>query len=256
MKITLAVLLASLLLIPVVAFGYTPGSGFQDSPHDFDGVEAGSGTGVFTGQCTFCHTPHQAQETRLLWNHTLSANDFSWTDVTSTIGGTLLPTISTSYTGPTKFCLSCHDGSVAVGDIAWFNKQAWTGASALDADKHGVGDIYNIADPLTGDMDGNHPVAHPYPYQGAANMYNGVTTGSGVYMTDFASDPTSSGIRLFNDSGGVVKAGALAGNTGIECTSCHGVHNESGVVQDEPLLRGKLGGANEANYICTKCHTR
>ncbi len=102
------------------------------------------------------------------------------------------------------------------------------------------------------------PVAHPYPYNRAPNTYNSTTTGAQVYVADFAMDPTASGIRLFNDAAGEVTAGPVAGTSGIECTSCHGVHNETGIVQDEPLLRGTKGHAkgSPGNYICMKCHTR
>ena len=241
-----------------------PGTGFTGSPHDFSGKSAGtnqrSGTAATTGGCSYCHTPHKAYQTRLLWNHTLSANNFSWSDATATTGGTTLPTIAGGaggWSGPTKFCLSCHDGSVAIGDIAWFNRQAWSGGAALDTTKHNSGQ-YNIASP-TGDLKGNHPVAFPYPFNKAQNTYNGTTTGTGTYLTDFNTDPTSLGIRLFSDATGIVVANAVAGKTGIECTSCHGVHNEVGLVFDEPLLRGTKGGSTTgpgANYICMKCHTR
>jgi hypothetical protein len=244
--------------------GSGPGTGFTGSPHDFSGKNAGtnqrSGTGVTTGGCTFCHTPHKAFQTRLLWNHSLSANNFTWSDATATTGGTVLPTIAGGaggWSGPTKFCLSCHDGSVAIGDIAWFNRQSWNGGSAVDSTKHSSGQ-YNIAS-ITGDLKGNHPVAFPYPFNKVQNSYNGTTTGAGTYMTDFNSDPTTLGIRLFNDATGIVVASPVAGKTGIECTSCHGVHNETGLVFDEPLLRGAKSGNTTgpgASYICMKCHTR
>lgn len=255
--VLLVAAVAGLLRVTVLA-DVGPGTGFANSPHDFSGRNAGnnqrSGTSVKTGGCTFCHTPHKGQGTRLLWNHTYSANTFTWSDATATVGGTPLPSISTSWTGPSRFCLSCHDGSVAIGDIAWFNRQSWTGGSAIDATKHSSGQ-YNIASP-SGDMKGNHPVAHPYPYQKVANTYNNTTTGAATYLADFNADPTALGIRLFSDATGIVTAGAVAGKTGIECTSCHGVHNENGIVKDEPLLRGTKGGQNDAEYICIKCHTR
>ncbi|MBI2062189.1 MAG: hypothetical protein HYT64_00625 [Candidatus Yanofskybacteria bacterium] len=264
MERRLAVIFTALALVAMVQWSVLaqgPGTGFANSPHDFSGKAAGtnqrSGTAVTTGACTFCHTPHKAQATRLLWNHTLSSNTFNWSDASATVGGTPLGPISTSWTGPTRFCLSCHDGSVAIGDIAWFNRQAWNGGNVIDATKHSSGQ-YNIASPA-GDLKGNHPVAHPYPYQRTANTYNGNTTGAGTYTPDFNVDPTALGIRLFNDSTGIVVAGAVAGSTGIECTSCHGVHNEVGLVFDEPLLRGTKDGnmtGSGASYICMKCHTR
>ncbi len=248
--------------VPAVAYP-GPGGGFSGSPHDFSGVAAGTnqraGGEVTTGACSFCHTPHKAYTTRLLWNHTLSTNTFTWTDITMTMGGTALPTIGANWTGPTRFCLSCHDGSVAIGDIAWFNRRQWTGATALISPdyRHNTGQFNIAAGPS---LNGNHPVGHPYPFQRALNTYNSTTTGTAVYTPDFNPDPTTLGIRLFNDDGaGVVTAGTVVGRTGIECTSCHGVHNEVGLVFDEPLLRGTKGGTGTgagASYICMKCHTR
>lgn len=246
------------------------GAGFSGSPHDFYGAAANNplGDNATTGGCTYCHTPHKAYQTRLLWNHTLSNNTFSWSDATQTIGGTPFPTINKSWSGPTKFCLSCHDGSVAIGDIAWFNEASWNSVGRgltvnpsvngpIDTGKH-LGDEFQIAT-AGGDLAGNHPVAFPYPFNQAANTYNGTTTGGAVYTPQFNADPTTLGIRLFNDSGATVTAGAVAGKTGMECTSCHGVHNEPGLVFDKPLLRGTKTGdstGSGASYICMKCHTK
>ena len=126
--LTLGLLAVALLVVggsTAMAQSYTPGSGFTGSPHDFSGIAAGNpgNPTATTGGCTFCHTPHRALQQALLWNHTLSANTFSWEAGAVTAGGTPYPTIDTTWKGPTKLCLSCHDGSVAIGDIAWFNKQ-------------------------------------------------------------------------------------------------------------------------------------
>ncbi len=259
------------LAFAVISYAGTgPGSGFTDSPHDFSANGANTQA---VGACTFCHTPHKAQQTRLLWNHTLSSTNYTWTDATTTMGGTTLPTITAGaagWKGPTKFCLSCHDGTVAIGDIAWFKEQSRTGGDALNPTRHSSGE-FNIAN--VGDMKGNHPVAFPYPwYNGAISTYNGVTTGAqlasdlakealgGAPGAEFNTDPTTLGIRLFNDSGADVAAGPVASKTGIECTSCHGVHNEPGFVVEDLLLRGKLIGNSgtpaATGYICMKCHTR
>lgn len=249
----MAVLVALVVGAAPALAQYTPGAGFTGSPHDFSGVVVGSET---TGACTFCHTPHRALQQSLLWNHELSSNTFSWEAGAVTAGGTPYPTIDLTWKGPSKLCLSCHDGSVAIGDIAWFNQ---SGPLSLDLTTHDT-DVFNIADAATGAMVGNHPVAFPYPFQQTTtNTFNGVTTGATVFVDDFNPDPTALGIRLFNDNAGVVSAGAVAGSTGIECTSCHGVHNERGLVFGVNLLRGTLGGSASgpgASYICTKCHDR
>jgi hypothetical protein len=245
---TLVLLLLYATSLPV-AGDYQPGAGIAGTPHDFSDHSAG---GVQVGACTFCHTPHRASGTRLLWNHTLPAQDYTWGAYTVTGGGTPVPTLRSTWEGPSKYCLSCHDGSVTVGDIGWFNFQSWTGSRTLD-DKRIAGGGFSLTTFIEGMIGSNHPVAAPYPYLGARNTYNGVTTGANVQLAGFNPDPTSKGIRLFRNPGGQhVVAGPSPGISGIECTSCHGVHNERGMVVDKPFLRGLRGG--DPGNICQKCH--
>jgi len=230
-------------LVPFTARA-APGTGIGGTAHDFANISTPA-----TGACTFCHTPHKAQSTALLWNHKLSTNNFSW-DETATTAGTTYPTFAgDTYNGPTAKCLSCHDGSVAIGDIGWWNGGA-PGAPLLNSTL-GAGDPHNIG--LGGDMSGNHPVAMPIPFGNAVSTYNAVSTGAGIVLAEWVADPQTTGIRLFNDNGGSISAGAVAGSTGIECSSCHDPHNGANV-QDTFFLLGKLGGT--VDYICTKCHTK
>lgn len=252
MKLTkLLLVLALTALLPVMAQAQTPGSGIAGTAHDFYAGTFVQDTTI--GECTFCHTPHKAVSTLLLWNHSLSTNaTFQW-DVTASTAGTTFPTITNSYNGPTAKCLSCHDGSVAIGDIAWFQEASHTGAAAWNTTQ--------ITDPTYiigggGDMSGNHPVAMPYPYQNAANTYNTSTTGSGAVLTEWQADPTTLNIRLFNDNDGTgtnISAGPVALKTGIECSSCHDPHNKAAT--EDMFLRGSLTG-NDTNYLCLKCHIK
>lgn len=240
--------LATIALAPAIVWA-GPGDGLAGSHHDFSGKTAVSGGETWTtGLCTFCHTPHRALSTLLLWNHTLSTNSFQW-DVPSTTAGTPFAKFAgDTYNGPTAKCLSCHDGSVAIGDIAWFGEGS---PSVIDATKHGAGDLFNIG--FGGDMKGNHPVAMPYPYGGAPSTYNGVTTGSAIELSEWRSAPLSP-IRVFNDDGsGNITAGPVAAKTGIECSSCHDPHNKQS--EDDLFLRGKISGS-DTTYLCLKCHIK
>lgn len=260
--------LAIMALLPASSFAAnTPGAGLTNTPHDFVNAPAGGANGIpntagGVGLCTFCHTPHKAITTQLLWNHTLSSNTFSW-DVAKTTAGTTFPSFAGgTYKGPTAKCLSCHDGSVAVGDIAWYKE------SAANISTFKMGDIAGNGDDTShfvvgagGSMKGNHPVAMPYPYNNAANSYNGSTTGAAAVLTEWQAAPVSSGspafIRLFNDASGTgdISAGAVSGKTGIECSSCHDPHNKATV--DDWFLRGKITGATQADgYICLQCHIK
>jgi len=254
-----------LLLFGYPAWGqminYTPNTGIAGTPHDFTmnyTVVSTQAGGV--GECTMCHTPHKAPATGLLWNHTYSNNSFSWSDATQTAAGTTLPTISSTWNGSTPKCLSCHDGTVAVGDIAWFDAQKQTISVSLT----GTLTSGKISDPnfliasATGDLKGNHPVAVPYPVGQVANTYNTSTNGTSLVATDFVSDPTANKIVLYKQGGQVITrvvASATGTTNGIECSSCHDPHNKGGTDSDDFFLRGKLTG-NTSAYICLKCHVK
>ena len=239
-----------------------PGTGIASSHHDFTAGTAhlaytpGSASNADgepidnVGLCTYCHTPHKAPSTRLLWNHKLSLQTFSW-DVPSTTAGTTLPDIDgQTYNGSTAKCLSCHDGTVAIGDVAlFFETPDITLESKTMVDQEPFFVMTNGAS-----LGGNHPVAVPYPFGNVANTYNGATTGGGAELDEWQADPQTSGIRLFTDEGGgVIHAGATAGQTGIECSSCHDPHNKKSV--DDLFLRGNLAG-NDSSYLCLKCHNK
>ncbi len=238
------------LALPVIA-GFVlcaplGASQVDGSKHDFSGRDAGDKR---SGVCTFCHTPHRAIRTNPVWNHTLASNVYRWSKLT-TNGGTPYPTITTSWPGAAPLCLSCHDGSKAIGDLAWFNGESWVGRP-IDDDNHN-GDNVQIGT-ATGDLTNNHPISFPYPFAGAASTYNGVTTASAALSQGWRADPTASGIRLFRQVGGLVIAGTAVGATGIECASCHDQHDNPANVEDDYFLRGSTD-ARDQNYICTKCH--
>jgi len=268
-KALLTLAIMSVALMPLAAWahdGAAPGAGMMGSHHDFTASSPHGGSfstheGSPTngddepiedvGLCTYCPTPHKAFSTKLLWNHAASGESYSWTDPTTT-AGTPLPSFTATYNGATAKCLSCHDGTVAIGDVALFAEKS---PNLLDTRTiKDIDDFFVMVSP-SGKLDGNHPVAVPYPYAGAGSYYNGSTTGPGINLSEFVSDPTVNGIRLFSDDGsGNITAGPTSGKTGIECSSCHDPHNGSTVTGDF-LLRGDLTG-NAIPYICLKCHNK
>ncbi len=245
------------------------GAGLIGTSHDFVNGAGSSGVSNGAGLCTYCHTPHKAKSTLLLWNHTLSSNTFQW-DVAATTSGTALPGFTgNAYNGPSAKCLSCHDGSVAIGDVGWFNEAAVTptAGSATNTGsgfKVGQAGVSNSTLAGTtsklvgagGNLSGNHPVAIPYPLGGAPNVYNGSTTGAQLATADFVTDPTVNNMRLYSDvGGGAIIGKATPGQTGIECSSCHDPHNKAS--KDDFFLRGNLTGSTQASgYICLQCHIK
>lgn len=285
MKAFKLILGAGLLAASFGASAYTPGAGITGTPHDWSAANGtkllqwldskgnvttyNTGTPaldpvtgkqttiqVTIGQCTKCHTPHQAKSQTLLWNHTLQATQYKWDDPNTTAGTPYATFKGDTYKGPTTKCLSCHDGLMSSTDGMWFNR-ASTASSKYVAAPGSLNTGHEVAEGA--EMSKTHPVAMPYPLNGASNTYNFVANGANIAPTEWVADPMATNkIRLFNDDGtGAVIAGAVAGKSGIECTSCHDVHNGARV-KDALLLTGKMSGADRSpgGYICTQCHLK
>ena len=76
---------------------------------------SGTGTARATSEtriCIFCHTPHNATPSSPLWNRDLEPQVYT-VYTSPTMRSAPLP----QPTGSTKLCLSCHDGTIAVGAV-------------------------------------------------------------------------------------------------------------------------------------------
>lgn len=64
-----------------------------------------------TGLCVFCHTPHNANPTRALWNRELPGVTYQ------IYSSSTLKALLNQPTGTSRLCLSCHDGVLALGNL-------------------------------------------------------------------------------------------------------------------------------------------
>lgn len=203
------------------------------------------------GLCVFCHTPHKGQSSLLLWNHQMSAANYTWADVAAgggrTTGGTSYPTNLRTWTGSTAKCLSCHDGTVSIGSLYWADATANINITMAGPDVNASGQLSNatyiIPRGAGGDLSGNHPVGVPYPYQNAASTYNGITSGPDVKLAEWVATPT--GVKIFGTGGGGAPA---AGSAGIECASCHDPHGTPN--------RYFLRVTTSSSQLCLSCHQK
>ena len=78
--------------------------------------------------CVFCHTPHNANPAVPLWNHTMSSG-VTYTPYSSS---TMVAAVGVP-TGSSKLCLSCHDGTVAIGSTVTRGQFAMQGVNAQGA---------------------------------------------------------------------------------------------------------------------------
>jgi len=267
---------------PAIALAQTTATGIRNTKHDLSSSSTG---GLVINQagnnqiCIYCHTPHMAVSSSMIWNHEPSTNT-SWTwgndqdghPMTTTYYGTPL---QSTLLSASKRCLACHDGSVAIGDVA----NAGSGIGGTIVGFTSIGSLTNNNGLLTdssklvglgGVISGTHPVSIPYAGQTGYNgVSSGITAGSslmntatvgGFYPATTTGCVSPSGICTAATSDGRLGAqinlipstpGTVGTtNNGVECTSCHEPHNRWGnqwfTVVDN----------TNASGLCRSCHNK
>ncbi len=105
------------LLIPALLGSSTASmAGLRDTAHNLSAGGAGAFTQTqVTALCVFCHTPHNANPAGALWNRDIPGYTYelydSPTSKLAELGRRQQPT------GSSRLCLSCHDGTVALGNL-------------------------------------------------------------------------------------------------------------------------------------------
>lgn len=182
------------------------------SPHDFSGVAMTGSSGQI---CKVCHVPHNSRSSEApLWRANLSLDRTSYTVYSS---GTLDASVN-QPAGPTKVCLTCHDGSVT--------RSAAIGCSACHQENS-----------LGTDLSNDHPVS--FVYDTALAQADG-----------FLRDPDTATVP---NLGGKTIHESMLYQGRMECSSCHDVHAKKGDSAAAPKL---LLVNNNQNSLCVTCHSK
>ena len=130
-----------LLILPSVSLG-----AIAKTAHNLSATGPGAVKAEKVGElCVFCHTPHRATTDRALWNRELRPVTYDLYK-SSTLEATLK-----QPTGASRLCLSCHDGTTALGNL---RVPPRTGAITL-------GPLIGRAS-LGTDLSDDHPVSFVY----------------------------------------------------------------------------------------------
>jgi predicted CXXCH cytochrome family protein len=169
-------------------------------------IKAASETQV----CIFCHAPHNSSPAPPLWNR-------------RSPGSTYTPYASSTQrssvgqpTGASLMCLSCHDGTIALGDVLT--------RAALIPMAGGVTTMPAGASRIGTDLSNDHPVS--FAYTAALASASG----------ELANPATLTG-RVRLDATGQ-----------LQCTSCHDPHDDSN--------GKFLVVSNLASALCQTCHMK
>lgn len=159
------------------------GQSVVNSPHDLSFNSPGDYKSFSQDEvCIFCHTPHATEPEGPLWNRETSGKEYILYNSPS------FKAISDQPDGSSILCLSCHDGTIALGNIKnsskgiAFNTQYIKGSSNL-----------------TKDLSDDHPISFVYDV--------------GLVKTD--------GKLIIPDNK------LVDNNKKMQCTSCHDPHDNS-----------------------------
>jgi len=93
--------------------------GIVDTPHNLSASGPGPVRATTETQvCIFCHTPHNSNPAGPLWNHQLSSGVTYLKYLSPTMIAYSSQATAPDPNGSSKLCLSCHDGTVALGAVA------------------------------------------------------------------------------------------------------------------------------------------
>ena len=164
--------------------------------------------------CTFCHAPHSGLGgVTPLWNQKLSTKSYTpYTSTTYAQQGGTQPTLGVT----SSLCLSCHDGTVGVGQSAAYGPLPVVGTM-------------NSADSFGTTLTGSHPFNLVTPLKDAPSLAASLVTQGKT------ADPTGA-VKLVN------------GN--IECTSCHDPH----VQGIDRIAQNFLVRDSSNAQMCLACH--
>jgi predicted CXXCH cytochrome family protein len=190
--------------------------------HDLSPSGASPVKGTSGSSCLYCHAPHSgvgSPGNTPLWAQTLSTQTYSQLYSSTTMQNlTQQPMLG----GSSNLCLSCHDGTVALGQTVPYGQLQMSSKTLPIA-----------ADLFGPNLQGSHPFSFKLPANGSltdspdlvASLATGHTT----------ADPLKQ-VKLVNNN--------------VECTSCHEPH----VQAIDPVSKNFLVRDSSAGQLCLSCH--
>ena len=195
----------------IILFGTNSSGNILGTKHNL----SASGLGTITATdenrvCIFCHTPHHATSVTPLWSRSLS------NAIYNLYGSSTLVAQPGQPTGASRLCLSCHDGTVAIGML--------DGAMEPILLTGGITSMPSGLSNLETDLSDDHPISF---------IYDSILAVQRGELKDPLSLPSE--IKL--EDGQI-----------LQCTSCHNPHKDP---HGMFLVMSNLG-----SELCLACHDK
>ncbi len=198
------------MILPLIWITAALGGGIQFSKHNLSVSGPGDIKAVSESQiCIFCHTPHGAgQDIPFLWNRrdqTVSYIPYQSSTLYARVG---------QPTGASKMCLSCHDGTIALGAVVSEPEEIRF--------QGGIRFIPAGTSRIWTDLSDDHPISFVYD----SNLAQAKLELADPALLPFA-------IKLDQ-------------NGQLQCTACHDPHDDT--------FGNFLVMSNQFSSLCTSCH--
>ncbi len=205
------------LVCTVLVFSVQAAAGVAETKHNLSASGKFSYKTETTDQiCIFCHTPHNANPGTPLWNHVLaeSYQEPEYLFYSSPSSKAKRPS---EIMGSSRLCLSCHDGTIALGALI---NPVQSGTYTVKTSSASLAYIgYDLSD--------DHPISIEIPLENPE-----------VHKPDPASP---------------VKLERVGDQELVQCTSCHDPHDNT----YEPfLVMDQVDGSGRGGQLCIQCHAK
>ncbi|MFQ5901240.1 MAG: cytochrome c3 family protein [Thermodesulfobacteriota bacterium] len=198
-------------------------------------IKAASPPTSDTEICVFCHTPHHGNTQGVLWNKEDAGVTYT------PYGSTTIIAAPSQPDGSSRLCLSCHDGSIAIGSLLNL-----PGAIAQILDNTPQGTIAMT------DSDPSNDCNVSARLTPDGKLCPQISTFLGIDLRDdhpisFLYSASASNTEI-KPPGSITAPVKLDNNGKVQCTSCHDPH-------DDAYPNFLLMDYGSGSPICTACHS-
>jgi len=187
-------------------------SGEQLGTHDMSPSSTSAVKGGVANACLYCHAPHGGMTAPTpLWNQQLSVQTYQMYGSSTYHQTGVQPPVGS----PSKLCLSCHDGTVAIGQTVAYGQVNVTGTMKAGSN-------------FGADLRSSHPFSLKTPLVDAPNL--------SLLLQQNPPQTADTAVRMINGT--------------VECTTCHQPHFQN---IDKQLPKFLVRDSSNSQ-LCLSCH--